>query len=31
MVGNVARAQQIVHARALDNGMAALGKWSRAA
>ena len=31
LAGNVAKAQQIVHARARDNGLAALGKWSKAA
>jgi fructose-bisphosphate aldolase, class I len=31
LVGNFARAQQTVHARARDNGLAALGKWGRAA
>ena len=30
LVGNVAKAQATVHARAKDNGMAALGKWSPA-
>ncbi len=29
--GNVAKAQQTVHARARDNGLAAQGRWSRAA
>ena len=27
LVGNFAKAQSIVHARAKDNGLAALGKW----
>jgi len=31
IVGNVAAAQQIVHARARDNGLAALGQWTRSA
>jgi fructose-bisphosphate aldolase class I len=31
LVGNVAKAQAIVHERARDNGLAALGRWSRAA
>ncbi len=31
LAGNVAAAQKIVHERALDNGRAAQGKWSRAA
>jgi fructose-bisphosphate aldolase class I len=31
LVGNVAKAQQIVHARARDNGLAALGRWVKAA
>ena len=31
LVGNVAAAQQTVFARARDNGLAALGKWTKAA
>ena len=31
IVGNVAAAQKIVHARARDNGLAALGQWTRGA
>src|SRR6478752_7148285 len=31
LVGNFAKAQQIVHARAKDNGLAALGQWNHAA
>ncbi|MCW5580662.1 MAG: fructose-bisphosphate aldolase class I, partial [Luteimonas sp.] len=31
LAGNVAKAQQAVFARARDNGMAALGRWDRAA
>jgi len=31
LVNNFAKAQAIVHERARDNGMAALGKWGRAA
>jgi fructose-bisphosphate aldolase class I len=31
LAGNVRSAQQIVHERARDNGLAALGKWSKAA
>jgi fructose-bisphosphate aldolase class I len=31
LVGNVAAAQQTVYARARDNGLAALGRWGRAA
>jgi fructose-bisphosphate aldolase class I len=27
LVGNFGKAQAIVHARAKDNGLAALGKW----
>ncbi|HET6395708.1 MAG TPA: class I fructose-bisphosphate aldolase [Pseudoxanthomonas sp.] len=30
MQGNFRKAQEIVHARARDNGLAALGKWERA-
>ncbi len=30
IVNNVGKAQAIVHARARDNGLAALGKWSKA-
>ncbi len=29
MVGNFAKAQQTVYARARDNGLAALGQWRR--
>ncbi|WP_024889462.1 class I fructose-bisphosphate aldolase [Luteimonas huabeiensis] len=31
LVGNVAKAQETVYARARDNGLAALGQWSRGA
>jgi fructose-bisphosphate aldolase class I len=31
LVGNVAAAQQTVYARARDNGLAALGRWGKAA
>ena len=31
LTGNVAAAQKIVHERARDNGMAALGRWNDAA
>ncbi|MCD9033759.1 fructose-bisphosphate aldolase class I [Luteimonas sp. Y-2-2-4F] len=31
LAGNVAKAQETVYARARDNGLAALGQWSRAA
>ncbi|WP_226469075.1 class I fructose-bisphosphate aldolase [Luteimonas panaciterrae] len=31
LTGNVAKAQQTVYARAKDNGLAALGKWGKAA
>ena len=31
LVGNVAKAQEMVFARARDNGLAALGQWKRAA
>lgn len=31
LAGNVAQAQETVYARARDNGLAALGQWSRAA
>jgi fructose-bisphosphate aldolase, class I len=31
LVGNFAKAQQTVYARARDNGLAALGQWKKAA
>ncbi|PZO63325.1 MAG: fructose-bisphosphate aldolase class I [Pseudoxanthomonas suwonensis] len=31
LTGNVAKAQEIVHARARDNGLAALGRWNGSA
>jgi fructose-bisphosphate aldolase class I len=31
IAGNIAVAQQTVHARAKDNGLAALGKWKKTA
>jgi len=31
LVNNIAKAQQTVFARARDNGLAALGQWSKAA
>lgn len=31
LAGNVAKAQEIVHARARDNGLAALGRWNGSA
>jgi fructose-bisphosphate aldolase, class I len=31
LVNNIAKAQETVHARARDNGLAALGQWKRAA
>jgi len=31
LINNIAKAQQTVYARARDNGLAALGQWSKAA
>ena len=31
LAGNIGKAQEIVHARARDNGLAALGQWQRTA